>query len=187
VSATLPKRFPLGLTLQRWRRLLAELLAMESDHGVHGAVPVEKQLERARAGEQLLVFIRCVVEESSSPIAEGELPDPSSPEERKSIQRDVPLSRAVAKYLLTACDRLRRQSLKDAWQRLRAEQSKAEVESLLDEVRLWDQTMRETSRQSGVIHPLAEMVAPLALGESELAQLGVPPEQLLNGQDLLAV
>jgi hypothetical protein len=187
VSATLPKRFSLSLTLRQWQRLLSELQAMERDHTVHGAVPVEKQLERARAGEQLLVFVRCLVEEGQPP------PQPSAATQREEpdvghdgmLRRDVPLLRSTAKYLLTACDRLRRSALHDAWRRLRQDGSPA-VQAPLDDARLWDRTMRDVSLQHGVLHPLSEMVAPLPLGEAELAQLGLPCELLLNGEDLLA-
>lgn len=170
---------------------------MEREHSVRGAVPVEKQLERARAGEQLLIFVRCLVEESLPPAPvktaeEGE----AAPAEQASatpavpldsvLRRDVPLLRSTAKYLLTACDRMRRGALNDAWRRLRQEGASATVQGSLDEARLWDRTMRDVSHQHGVLHPLTEMVAPLPLGEAELAQLGLPCEQLLNGEDLLA-
>lgn len=159
---------------------------------VRGAVPVEKQLERARAGEQLLIFVRCLVEESLpataavEPGAEPAPPPQLSVHEDTVLRRDVPLLRATAKYLLTACDRLRRGALKEAWRGLRQGGASLAVQSALDEARLWDRNMREVSLQHGVLHPLSEMVAPLPLGEAELAQLGLPCEQLLNGEDLLA-
>ena len=62
--ATLSRRFSLSLPLGQWRRLVDELQVMESDHGVYGAVPVEKQLERARAGEQLLIWMRCQLDDA---------------------------------------------------------------------------------------------------------------------------
>lgn len=167
---------------------------MEREHSVRGTVPVEKQLERARAGEQLLIFVRCLVEESLPPAPkDGEAAEAAQVVQAAPavsldgvLRRDVPLLRSTAKYLLTACDRLRRGALNDAWRRLRQEGGSATVQGSLDEARLWDRTMREVSHQHGVLHPLTEMVSPLPLGEAELAQLGLPCEQLLNGEDLLA-
>jgi len=164
---------------------------MERDHPVHDiSGPVEKLLERARAGEQLLVFVRCVVEEGQLPgprEAEPIGPVHSAPAEEGPLRRDVPLLRVTAKYLLTACDRLRRAALRDAWrQRLKPGATPAELQSVLDEAKLWDATMRELSLQHGVVHPLAELVEPLPLGEADLAQLGLKCSQLLNGEDLLA-
>lgn len=159
---------------------------MERDHSVpmHDVSgSIEKLLERSRAGEQLLIFVRCVVEEGSPQAAgstDGVAENPS-----EFVRRDVPLLRPAAKYLLTACDRLRRAALHEAWRR-QATQSLTDVQAALAEAKLWDATMRELSLQHGVLHPLSEMVAPLPLGESELAQLGLPCEQLLNGEDLLA-
>jgi hypothetical protein len=175
VSATLPKRFSLSLTQERWVGLLEELQVMERDHGLRTSGSVEKLFERARAGEQLLVFVRCVVEESRA--QPGPMHEP--------LRRDVPLLRATAKYLLTACDRLRRAALHQAWRR-QSSSPLTEVQAALDEAKLWDVTMRELSLQHGVVHPLSEMVEPLPLGEAELQQLGLPCEQLLNGEDLLA-
>jgi hypothetical protein len=157
---------------------------MERAHAVRSADPIEKMLERARAGEQLLVFIRCILEEHK---VAGEGADASAGAlDEQLVRRDVPLLRPTAKYLLTACDRLRRGALQDAWRRLSQHRPALEVSAALDEARLWDATMREISLQHGVLHPLAEMVAPLSLGEAELVELGVTCEQLLNGQDLLA-
>lgn len=155
---------------------------MERDHDGHGSGPVEKLLERTRAGEQLLIFVRYVVEESAEKAS-------APPTESELLRREVPLLRATAKYLLTACDRLRRASLHDAWRRLRqleADAGSTDVAEVLEEAKLWDLTMRELSLTHGVVHPLSELVHPLPLGEAELAQLGLPCEQLLNGDDLLA-
>jgi hypothetical protein len=196
VSATLPKRFSLSLSPKRWRRLLLELQSMERDHSVHDVSgSVEKILERSRAGQQLLIFVRCVVEEGRAGQPEDvetvelspALAPKLSPDLGEALRREVPLLRATAKYLLTACDRLRRAALHDAWQTLRrSENALTEVQIALDEAKRWDLTMRELSLQHGVVHPLSELVAPLPLGEAELAQLGIPCEQLLNGEDLLA-
>lgn len=205
VSASLPKRFPLSLSQKRWRRLLLELQAMERDHAVHDVSgSVEKILERTRAGEQLLIFVRCVVDEGRpAKLVDGESPAPDAdllPELTPSLapvrildlsgeplRREVPLLRATAKYLLTACDRMRRAALHDAWQTLRrSAEALSDVQIALNEAKLWDLTMRELSLQHGVVHPLSDLVAPLPLGEAELQQLGLPCEQLLNGEDLLA-
>jgi hypothetical protein len=105
--ATLSKRFSLSLPIGQWRRLVDELQVMESDHGVYGAVPVEKQLERARAGEQLLVWMRCQIDDADR---QGTLHSTSG-----AMTREVPLLRPSAKYLLTTCDRLRRAALREAW------------------------------------------------------------------------
>lgn len=167
---------------------------MERDHAVHDVSgSVEKIIERTRAGQHLLIFVRCVVEEARPAKAEDgaatELPSEPSPlaHHGEPLRRDVPLLRATAKYLLTACDRLRRAALHDAWQTLRRSgDGLTDVQMSLEEAKLWDLTMRELSLQHGVVHPLSELVAPLPLGEAELAQLGIPCEQLLNGEDLLA-
>ena len=95
------------------------------------------------------------------------------------------LVRTTAKYLLTACDRLRRTALQQAWS-IRA-LTPAELPPVLTEVRGWDVIMRELSTQHGVIHPLGEMVRPLRLNDMELVALGVPCETLLNGEDLLSL
>jgi hypothetical protein len=47
--------------------------------------------------------------------------------------------------------------------------------------------MRDLLLHHGVQHPLNEMVEPLPLGEADLARLGLPCDQLLNGQDLLSL
>ena len=162
---------------------------MERDHAVHDVSgSVEKIIERTRAGQQLLIFVRCVVEEGRPvAIVEEDLAAPELPLSGEPLRREVPLLRATAKYLLTACDRLRRAALHDAWQTLRrSADALSDVQSSLEEAKLWDLTMRELSLQHGVVHPLSELVAPLPLGEAELQQLGLPCEQLLNGEDLLA-
>lgn len=167
-----PKRFVLTLTVSQWRRLATELLAME--HAPHNpAVPVEKQLERDRAGEQVQIQIGAALEQTR------EMTD------EQQLTWTLPLVRTTAKYLLTACDRLRRAMLQQAWSaRSRAP---ADLPPMLGEVRSWDVTMRELSSQHGVIHPLGEMVRPLRLSDTELVALGVPCESLLNGEDLLSV
>lgn len=167
-----PKRFVLSLTVSQWRHLATELLAME--HAPHNpAVPVEKQLERDRAGEQLQMQISAALEQTRD-LAEGQ-----------QMTFTLTLVRTTAKYLLTACDRLRRATLQQAWStRSRAP---ADLPPILGEVRSWDVTMRELSTQHGVIHPLGEMVRPLSLSDTELVALGVPCESLLNGQDLLSL
>jgi hypothetical protein len=167
-----PKRFSLSLTVAQWRRLAAELLAIEQEpHKT--AVPVEKQLERDRAGEQVQALTSAALAQTR------ELAD------EQELTWTLPLVRTTAKYLLTACDRLRRAAVHQAWE-LRAQDPDA-LARALSEVRKWDHTMRQLSAQHGVIHPLGEMVEPLRLNESELAALGVPCDSLLNGQDLLAL
>lgn len=150
---------------------------MEHDHSVRTSGPIEKLLERTRAGEQLLVFVRYVVDENQG----------SSSEDERPLHREVPLLRATAKYLLTACDRLRRAALFEAWRcRPQSGLPTAEFQHALDEAKRWDVMMRELSLHHGVLHPLSELVSPLPFGEAELQQLGLPCEELLNGEDLLA-
>lgn len=169
---SLPKRFLLSLSVGQWRRLAAELQSME--HAPHShAVPVEKQIERDRAGEQLAAHVTYVVGGSRDQTDE------------QQIQSALPLLRSTAKYLLTACDRLRRAALRQAWQLKGVAGSEAALR-LLAEARLWDGLMREISDKHGVVHPLNEMVAPLPISDAELGQLGLPVETLLNGHDLLA-
>lgn len=196
-----PKRFLLSLTVARWQRLGAELAAME--HVPHAsAIPVEKQLERDRAGEQIHAIVGAVLAEHRG----------SS--EAQVVEISLPLGRATAKYLLTACDRLRRAALHAAWRaHAQAEGTqvepsgplqvprgdgdgehdlqagRAEPQSLAaacSEALSWDRVMRSLSIQHGVVHPLPEMVTPLSLGDSDLAQIGAPVDTLLNGHDLLS-
>jgi hypothetical protein len=200
-----PKRFQLSLTLARWQRLGAELAAME--HVPHAsAIPVEKQLERDRAGEQIAAIVAGVLDEHRGG------------SEAQVVEISLPLGRATAKYLLTACDRLRRAALNTAW-RARTEKepsgavhappltsprpdaarpddsgqdvvhARAEPQSLAaacSEALSWDRVMRSLSMQHGVVNPLPEMVSPLPLGDSDLAQIGAPVDMLLNGHDLLS-
>lgn len=167
-----PKRFVLSLTVSQWQRLATELLAME--HAPHNpTVPVEKQLERDRAGEQVQIQISSALEQTRN-LADDQ-----------QVAFTLSLVRTTAKYLLTACDRMRRATLQQAWStRCRAP---ADLPPILGEVRSWDVTMRELSTQHGVIHPLGEMVRPLHLSDTELVALGVPCESLLNGEDLLSL
>jgi hypothetical protein len=162
----------LSLSVAQWRQLAAELQAIEQEPHKN-AVPVEKQLERDRAGEQVQALVSAALAQAR------ELSD------EQSLAWTLPLVRTTAKFLLTACDRLRRSMLHKAWE-VRAH-TPGQPNQALEEVRKWDHTMRELSTQHGVIHPLGEMVEPLRLSESELATLGVPCESLLNGQDLLAL
>lgn len=181
--ATLSRRFSLSLPLGQWRRLVDELQVMESDHGVYGAVPVEKQLERARAGEQLLIWMRCQLDDADQ--------QSTTPPASATLTREVPLLRPSAKYLLTTCDRLRRHALREAWSLYNKAAGASDhvpgIRSLLDEARRWDGVMRDLLHHHGVQHPLNEMVQSLPLGEADLARLGLPCDQLLNGHDLLAL
>lgn len=178
-SATMSRRFTLTLPVAEWRHLLNELQLMEREHTVRGTVPVEKVIERTRAGEQLLVWLRCQVDDIER-LSAGR-PD------AETHARELPLLRPAAKYLLTTCDRLRRAALRRAWQLTNESAADTEgLSSLLAQAKLWDAVMRDLLRQHGVQHPLTELVAPLPFSEGELARLGLPCEQLLNGQDLLS-
>jgi hypothetical protein len=172
---------------------------MEQYHALNqGSAPVEKLLERTRAGEQLLIFVGCVIDEgrgdrAPSPSAaahEDSIRPPEAQLGDKLVARELTLLRPAAKYLLTACDRLRRAALHDAWRGLQQAPAKPplpeDVQGALEEARLWDRTMRALSLQHGVLHPLSEMVERLPIGEAELLQLGFPCEQFLNGEDMLA-
>lgn len=175
--STMSRRFTLTLPIAHWRRLLHELQVMEREHSVYGRVPVEKLIERTRAGEQLLVWMRCQVDDLER-VIEGRSPS-------ELLAREVPLLRPAAKYLLTTCDRLRRTALQLAWSQHSGGDPSA-LQPHLTDARLWDSIMRDLLRHHGVQHPLTEMVSPLPFSETDLAQLGLPPEQLLNGEDLLA-
>ncbi len=178
-SATMSRRFTLTLPVAEWRHLLNELQLMEREHTVRGTVPVEKVIERTRAGEQLLVWLRCQVDDIER-LSAGR-PD------AETHARELPLLRPAAKYLLTTCDRLRRAALRRAWQLTSEAAADTEgLSSLLAQAKLWDGVMRDLLRQHGVQHPLTELVAPLPFSEGDLARLGLPCEQLLNGQDLLS-
>lgn len=167
------KRFQLSLTLDRWQRLGAELTAME--HVPHaGWVSVEKQIERDRASEQIQAIVAAVLAEHRD-ASEAQL-----------VERSLPLGRAAAKYLLTACDRLRRAALGTAWTARSQQAEAAAAVAASNEALSWDRLMRALSLQHGVVHPLPEMVTPLTLGDNDLAQLGTPVDALLNGHDLLA-
>ncbi|MBL9008200.1 MAG: hypothetical protein JNJ46_28330 [Myxococcales bacterium] len=176
-TATMSRRFTLTLPVGHWRHLLNELQTMEREHSVYGTVPVEKVIERTRAGEQLLVWLRCQVDDIER-LSAGR-PD------TETHARELPLLRPAAKYLLTTCDRLRRAALCRAFQLL-GDGDATRKSALLADAKLWDGLMRDLLRQHGVQHPLSELVAPLPFSEGDLARLGLPCEQLLNGQDLLA-
>lgn len=209
-----PKRFLLSLTLARWQRLGAELAAME--HVPHAsAIPVEKQLERDRAGEQIAAIVAAVLDEHRGG------------SDAQVVEISLPLGRATAKYLLTACDRLRRAALHAAWRARSGPAAEPEPSGAIhappltadgpagngsgstpldddghdvlpvrpeptslaaasSEALSWDRVMRSLSMQHGVVHPLPEMVSPLSLGDSDLAQIGAPVDMLLNGHDLLS-
>ncbi|MFO0578720.1 MAG: hypothetical protein U1A78_32355 [Polyangia bacterium] len=217
-----PKRFLLSLTLARWQRLGAELAAME--HVPHAsAIPVEKQLERDRAGEQIAAIVAAVLDEHRGG------------SDAQVVEISLPLGRATAKYLLTACDRLRRAALHAAWRArggpapgpepsgaihappltatgtagngpgsgppapsaqspsgddghdvLAVRPEPTSLAAASSEALSWDRVMRSLSMQHGVVHPLPEMVSPLSLGDSDLAQIGAPVDMLLNGHDLLS-
>jgi len=137
------------------------------------AVPVEKRLERGRAAEQVQAMVMAVV------------PDPSSADPSERRESGLPLSRASAKYLLTAADRLRRAELRLAWNA--HDRDAAQLQSCVGAAREWDSIMRALSSQFGVVHPFAEMVESLSLGEQEMQTLGVPVQSLHNGEDLLAL
>ncbi len=145
---------------------------MEHVHHV-AAMPVEKRLERGRAAEQVQAMVMAVLAD-----AQGK-----SDEDRR--ESGMPLIRSAAKYLLTAADRLRRAALKEAWGLYSrdAERSKAALLA----AREWDDMMRALSTQFGVVHPFAEMVESLSLGEHEMQTLGVSYQTLHNGEDLLAL
>jgi hypothetical protein len=162
----------LSLPVDRWLALAKELTVMEHIHHA-AAVPVEKRLERGRAAEQVQAMVMAVVPEPGS----------ANPSERR--ESGLPLSRASAKYLLTAADRLRRAALRTAWSE--HERDPGQLQSLLDAAREWDGIMRALSSQFGVVHPFAEMVESLSLGEHEMQTLGVPVHSLHNGEDLLAL
>lgn len=176
-TATMSRRFTLTLPVGQWRHLLNELQTMEREHSVYGTVPVEKVIERTRAGEQLLVWLRCQVDDIER-LSAGR-PD------TETHARELPLLRPAAKYLLTTCDRLRRAALRRAFQLL-GDGDATRKSELLSDAKLWDGVMRDLLRQHGVQHPLSELVAPLPFSEGDLARLGLPCEQLLNGEDLLA-
>lgn len=145
---------------------------MEHVHHV-AAMPVEKRLERGRAAEQVQAMVMAV------------LSDAASAEDSEKRESGLPLIRAAAKYLLTAADRLRRAALKEAWT---AHQRQPEqTQAALQAAREWDDIMRALSTQFGVVHPFAEMVESLSLGEHEMQQLGVSLQSLHNGEDLLAL
>lgn len=145
---------------------------MEHVHHV-AAMPVEKRLERGRAAEQVQAMVMAV------------LSDAHGASEADRRESGMPLIRSAAKYLLTAADRLRRAAIKDAWgQHQRdSERSKAALMAAHE----WDDIMRALSTQFGVVHPFAEMVESLSLGEREMQTLGVSYQKLHNGEDLLAL
>lgn len=167
-----PKRFVLSLTVSQWRRLATELLAME--HAPHNpAVPVEKQLERDRAGEQLAAHVAALLEEHRA----------AEPGAR--VSDSLPLLRASAKYLLTACDRCRRAALRTALHALDSGQPDAQAAATV-QARGWDELMRQLAEQHGVSSPLRELVEPVGATPDDLARIGLPREQLHGGEELLA-
>lgn len=144
------------------------------DHAHHAAaMPVEKRLERGRAAEQVQAVAMAV------------LADVSVMDDAAQHEYAFPLNRSAAKYLLTASDRLRRSALKAAWEA--HHRNAPSAHEVLCEVREWDDLMRLLSSQFGVVHPFAEMVETLSLGEQEMQLLGVAVKSLHNGDDLLAL
>ena len=144
------------------------------EHVHHAAaMPVEKRLERGRAAEQVQAMVLAVVGDASG----------AKDEERR--ESGLPLSRAAAKYLLTAADRQRRVALKEACGAL--SRGLTEVTFALSAAREWDDIMRALSAQFGVVHPFAEMVDPLPLGEQEMHAIGGQLQSFHNGEDLLAL
>jgi hypothetical protein len=167
-----PKRFALTLTVGQLRQLEAELRAME--HVPHeGRVPAEKQIERDRAAEQLSTALAVLCQETQER-------DPTS----TSIG-SLPLLRATAKYLFTACDRCRRAALRVALHAMSRGQPEAR-EAAVRQVRNWDEMMRQLGEQHGVSSPLRELVEPVAASPVELAQLGLSRDRLVGGEELLA-
>lgn len=163
-----PKRFDFALPVAALRRLTEELLTME--HAPHQApVPADKQIERDRAGEQLLTHLSAL------------LADSRGQDETTPIRDSLPLLRTSAKYLLTAADRCRRSAL------LRAHQADGpHAQAAREEVAVWDQMMRRLSEQHGVSAPLRELVEAVPLTQAELQKLGLDKGALFNEDELLA-
>lgn len=160
-----PKRFDFSLTVTQLRLLADELLAME--HAPHQApILADKQLERDRAGEQLLTHIGLLLE------------DAREKDEGHVIADSLPLLRAAAKFLLTAFDRCRRQTLAQA-QAAGAQAAGAGVQT-------WDDLMRRLADQHGVTSSMRELVQPVTLSREQLAALGLAPGALFNETELLA-
>lgn len=164
-----PKRLPLRLTIAQLRRLSAALLQMEGaphdgEAGKGHGLPPEKQLEWDRAGEQLIAHVSSLVQETRDQ-------DPAAP-----LTDSVPLLRAGAKFLLTACDRCRREALQAL---LRGDEAGAA------EVRGWDAVMREIGAQHGLTSPLRHLVPQIQASAADLARVGIAVDELFCGPEML--
>lgn len=167
-----PKRFTFSLSLTQLRQLNDELVAMEQ-HPHSGQISADKQLERDRAGEQLAAHVAALLEEHRA----------AEPGAR--VSDSLPLLRASAKYLLTACDRCRRAALRTALHALDSGQPDAQAAATV-QARGWDELMRQLAEQHGVSSPLRELVEPVGATPDDLARIGLPREQLHGGEELLA-
>ncbi len=169
-----PKRFPLSLTVAELRKLGEELQAME--HAPHeGRISADKQIEHDRAGEQVLSHLQ------------GLVSDTRDRDEGERIEDSVPLLRASAKHLLTACDRCRRRALLTAKALAGgAGDGGKGLDGALAEVRTFDGVMRQLAVQHGVDSPLRELVVPVALSQAELDRIGLRREDLFDSGELFA-
>lgn len=143
------------------------------EHAPHQApMSADKQLEWDRAGEQLATHLNLLVQ------------DTRDQDEGTEVTDSLPLLRASAKYLLTACDRCRRVALRQALQD-GAAPANPTTASAVSAVRSWDGWMRQIGTQHGVTSPLRGLVEPVPTRAQDLDRLGLSRGDLLNADELL--
>lgn len=154
-----PKRFPIEITVAQLRRLLGALQALELSPHDQGGVPADRQLELDRAGEQLLTHVAMLVADTRDQAEDAPVKD------------SVPLLRAAAKVLLTACERCRGAALREALAGEGAGRERWRAEALR-----FDQMMRGLAGQHGITSPLGPPSP--APSPEQLAALGLTPSAL---------
>lgn len=143
------------------------------EHAPHeGRISADKQIERDRAGEQLLAHLSVLVSETRDR------------DESARIEDSVPLLRASAKYLLTACDRCRRRALLSGKAALLSGDGERQ-RAARSEVHRFDELMRQVGAQHGFDSPLREMVEAVDISADELLGLGLAREDLFDSGSLL--
>ena len=97
-----PKRLPIDINVAQLRRLHSALQTLELSPHDQAAMPADRQLELDRAGEQVLTHLSMLVADTKDQADDAPITD------------SVPLLRAAAKVLLTACERCRAAALQQA-------------------------------------------------------------------------
>lgn len=149
-----PKRLPIDINVAQLRRLHSALQTLELSPHDQAAMPADRQLELDRAGEQVLTHLSMLVADTKDQADDAPITD------------SVPLLRAAAKVLLTACERCRAAALQQA-----LASSDATRAAWRAEAQRFDQIMRQLAAQHGITSPLGAISQ--SLSPEQLAQLGL--------------